>query len=305
MVTVFFDLKNAFDSVSHQHLLFKLAKVGIKGKMLKWIKEYLFERTYQIMIGDEKSDVRELKRGVPQGSNLSPILFNIMMADIPHSEDIHIMEYADDIAISIIANTVEEASNRAKAAIETLENWAKESELSFNPSKTKAMVFTKKMIMKDPLNGKQILPTLKVKGEEIEWTQEFRYLGVILDGPTLTWKNHIKNISKVCHERLNIFRALTGTSWGADRNLIITMYNAYIRSKITYGIIAVASASNTNLKILERIQNMALRIAIGARRTSPIAALEAEAGILPIRDHLKEISSRYYYKVKGAEILHK
>ena len=232
-----------------------------------------------MIVENEKSEPKNIKRGVPQGSNLSPILFNLMMADIPHSGNVLTMEYADDIAIAITAATIEEACAIARRTIRAFENWAKNSNLHFSPTKTKAMVFTKKTIQIDPTNDQQILPTLTVNGVDIEWKQELRYLGLTLDGPTLIWKQHINKIVKICTGRLNILRALTGTSWGADRNMILNMYKAFIRSKISYGITAVASASNTRLKKFERIQSAALRIVLGARKTSPIDSLQVEAGI--------------------------
>ena len=89
MVAVFFDLQQAFDNIYHEQMLLRLVKVGIKGRMLKWIKEFLQGRKYQIIVENEKSDQKDLKRGVPQGSNLSPILFNLMMADIPHTQQMY------------------------------------------------------------------------------------------------------------------------------------------------------------------------------------------------------------------------
>ena len=165
---------------------------------------------------------------MPQGSNLSPVLFNLMMADIPHSENVLTMEYADDIAIAITAATIEEACIIARRAIRVFENWARNSNLHFSPTKTNAMVFTKKTIQKDPINHQQILPTLTVNNVDIEWKQEVRYLGLTLDGPTLTWKQHVNKVTRICTGRLNILRALTGTSWGADRNTILNMYKAFI-----------------------------------------------------------------------------
>ena len=100
-ITVFFDLKQAFDSVSHEHLLFKLAKAGINGNMLSWIEEFLHNRQFQFLVGNSRSDPTPMKRGLPQGSTLSPTLFNVMISDIPHPIRTKVYEYADDIALSV------------------------------------------------------------------------------------------------------------------------------------------------------------------------------------------------------------
>ena len=299
-IIVFLDLKQAFDTVSHDHLLLKLAKSGIQGRLLRWIQEFLKNRTYEVLMDDQKSDTKQSKRGVPQGSILSPSTFALLMAEIPHLARVCTMEYADDVAMSITADTIQEAYDLTVNAINKLEEWAQKWELSFNPRKTKAMIFTKKRIPKDADN-QPVLPTLKLNGENIRWEKTFRYLGMKLDGPTLTWKHHIDDLRDKCAERLKILRALTGTSWGPDRTNILNLYKTYIRSKITYGAVALASASKTNLNRLEVIQSSAIRIAIGARKTSPNIALQVEAGLPPLREHIKELCCRYYFKLKAAD----
>ena len=91
-------------------------------------------------------------------------------------------------------------------------------------------------------------------------------------------------------------QALAGSTWGADRDLLTTLYKTYIRSKLTYGVAAVASTSNTYMNTLERIQNTAIRIIIGARKTSPITAIQVEADLPPLRMYCQELSCRHYFK---------
>ena len=76
---------------------------------------------------------------------------------------------------------------------------------------------------------------------------------------------------------------------------------AYIRPKITFGIAAVASASATRLEQLERIQNAAIRLALGARNTSPIVALQVEANLPPLVDYIQELCSRAYFRMSSQE----
>ena len=117
-------------------MLYKLAKIGIKGNMLRWIEEFLQNRTFQVLIGNTKSETITMTNGLPQGSTLSPTLFNVMMADIPHPLRIYIYEYADDIAIAITADDIQEA-------IRKIEEWAATWNLQFIQNKCKAMNFTK------------------------------------------------------------------------------------------------------------------------------------------------------------------
>ena len=295
-VAVFFDLKNAFDTINHEHILYKLANAGINGNMLRWIESFLKDRTYQVIVGNSKSERKLVKRGVPQGSCLSPTFFNIIMSDIIHPDTIIIGEYADDIAIIITEDTLEEAHSIAQATIQALENWAKTWSLVFNSTKTKSMCFTKKRIQ-EKLQDPNLI--LKVNNEEIEWVKTTKYLGATLDAPTLTWKKHHEDLAREAIQRLNIMRALSGTNWGANRELLINFYKAYIRSKLTYGAAATTSACQSRQMILERVQNAAMKVALGARKTTPIAAMQVEANLLPLQDHLKSHSLQYYHRKKA------
>ena len=128
-----------------------------------------------------------------------------------------------------------------------------------------------------------------------------QYLGVTLDAPTLTWKLHYEEMVSEGRKRVNIMRAISGTTWGANKELLLNFYQIYIRSKISYAIPATASACHSRKETLERIQSSALRVALGARRTTPITALQVEAAVIPLQDHFETLCLQYYYRMKSQE----
>ena len=130
-----------------------------------------------MLVEDKKSEKMEMKRGIPQGSCLSPTLFNVMVSDIPHFENITIAEFADDLAITITGGNMQDLTRNLNQAITELEQWANKWNLNFNPTKTKAMCFTKRRNLH--------LPRLKILNEEIEYVKKFKYLGMTLGAPTL------------------------------------------------------------------------------------------------------------------------
>ena len=81
---IFLDLKKAFDMVDHQILLSKLQAYGIRGLTLKWFTSYLEQRKQICMLNNFKSDTETICCGVPQGSNLGPLLFLIYINDFPN-----------------------------------------------------------------------------------------------------------------------------------------------------------------------------------------------------------------------------
>ena len=102
---IFYNFKKAFDTIYHNKLNIKLEKYGIKGKVLKWIIDFLSNRVQNVVINGKKSKTVEVTSGVPQGSVLGPILFLIFINDIPEVAQTPVRLFADDTkTFSVIKN---------------------------------------------------------------------------------------------------------------------------------------------------------------------------------------------------------
>nr|CAH7717681.1 unnamed protein product [Callosobruchus chinensis] len=113
----------------------------------------------------------------------------------------------------------------------------------------------------------------------------------------LTWKNHIKHLLQSCQKGINLLRCLTNRQWGAEGPTLLTVYRHLIRSMIDYGYIAYASAKQSLLKQLDTMHNSALRIILGAFRTTPIHSLYQESGEAPLYMRRQILSLSYATKL--------
>nr|VZH94590.1 unnamed protein product [Spirometra erinaceieuropaei] len=110
----YIDFKKAFDSVPHQRLLYKLSRIGVRGKLLKWIEDFLVGRSQTVRLGGQHSAEVTVTSGVSQGSLLGPILFLIYIDDCIHGLDCRIAMFADDIKLwTVIHNEDDEANLQA------------------------------------------------------------------------------------------------------------------------------------------------------------------------------------------------
>ena len=112
-------------------------------------------------------------------------------------------------------------------------------------------------------------PTLLLNGTPVPVVQETKFLGVVFDRK-LSFIPHIKHLKDKCTKALNLLRVLAHTSWGADQETLLHLYRSLIRSKLDYGWIVYLSARGSYLRMLDSIQNHALRLCLGAYRTSRI-----------------------------------
>ena len=141
-------------------------------------------------------------------------------------------------------------------------------------------------------------PEITLYGNLIPVVNEVKFLGVIFDSK-INFISHINQIRKRCMKTLNLLRVVSSMDWGADRQVLLRLYRSLIRSKLDYGCIVYGAARKSYLRRLDVVQNQALRICLGAFRTSPIDSLHVEANEVPICLRREKLSLQYAIKIKS------
>lgn len=142
---LFIDFTKAFDCLNHDILINKLSFYGIRGSPLSLMTSYLKYRTQCVCIGDQNSPSLPVRSGVPQGSILGPLLFNIYINDVVNIDlTPHYYIYADDSTLLFTGSDPDFLVLQCNNTLEKLHKWSKSNSIKINPLKTKAILFRPK-----------------------------------------------------------------------------------------------------------------------------------------------------------------
>ena len=181
-ISIFIDLKKAFDTIDHNILLDKLRNYGIRGIALQWIQSYHSNRSQFVTCNNTRSNFMDILCGVPQGSILGPLLFIIYINDIVNvSEKLKFILFADDTNVFFSSENKVNLKHDIEIELKKLVTWLEINKLTMNVSKTNYMIFRM---------GNIIDFELSIKNEKLTRLKSIKFLGLYFDDE-LNWKAHI------------------------------------------------------------------------------------------------------------------
>uniref|UniRef100_A0A803SZG5 Reverse transcriptase domain-containing protein n=1 Tax=Anolis carolinensis TaxID=28377 RepID=A0A803SZG5_ANOCA len=245
----YLDFSKAFDKVPHDLLANKLVKCGLGKTMVRWICNWLSKRTQRVLTNASSSSWKEVMSGVPQGSILGPVLFNIFINDLDEGLEGTIIKLAEDTKLEGIANTPEDRS-RIQNDHNRLERWAETNKMKFNRDQCKILHFGRKNEMQRYRMGDDAW--LNSSTCETD-------LGVLMDNKL----NMSLQCDAAAKKANGILACINRSIASRAREVMLPLYSALVRPHLEYCVQFWAPQLTGDVDKLESVQRRATKMIKG------------------------------------------
>lgn len=298
-VVVTLDVKNAFNTAKWGNIVNALSRLSIPTYLLAMVRDYFSNR---VLVYDTNVGIKEheVTGGVPQGSVLGPLLWNVMYDGVLRlslPERVKIIGFADDIALVIVAKTVDEAKTVTEGSVCVVRTWLASMGLTLAEQKTEAVLITSRK--------KTEYIRLHIGGCEINTKDSLKYLGVMIDN-RLSFRQHLEYVRVKAVDTCNALCRVMPNTRG-PKYLRRRILAGVVGSIILYAAPIWAESGTRNkycwTKIASVSRNAALRVCCAYRTVSDDAAFVI-AGIIPTdilaREAARIWSSRGQFQSQSA-----
>ena len=287
------DFSAAFDTINHEGLIFKLRSVGVGGKVLSILTEFLCDRQQRVLVDGCFSSYSEVHSGVPQGSVLGPLLFILYTSDMWNGISNKMLAFADDTSLYAhipSPSLRQEVGDSLVEDLNKIQSWCTQWDMKLNPSKSKDLIVSRSR------SNLPVHPVLSIDGILIDRVDNLKLLGVLLDSK-LTFEVHLRNVARALSQKLGILRK--SRKIYEDDVILRRCFFSFILPHFEYCSVAWSSAADSHLRLLDRAFNSIkflmpdLSVDINHRRT--VGALSVLYKIVSDLSHpLHRFLPRFY-----------
>ena len=276
------DLSKAFDCLLHDLLIAKLHAYGFEIDSLRLIYSYLVERKQRVKIDNEYSSWQEILFGVPQGSILGPLLFNIHMCDLFFAvKSIDIASYADDTTPYVSLEDTDLIIEKLEVKTNEILQWFDENAMKANADKCHLLITTNEE------------KHISIGGQKIQNSKSEKLLGVTIDNK-LSFTEHVRKICDKASQKLNALARLSSFMSLEKRRLIM---KAFVNSQFGYCPLIWMFHNRTLNNRINRIHERALRIVYQDKKSSFNELLRRDNTVTVHQRNLQVLATELY-KVK-------
>jgi hypothetical protein len=297
---IFIDIKKAFDRMDRDIVLDDLSSFGFSGNVLKAIRSLLCDNVYRVLFDNSVSSPYSTEAGCPQGSILSPLLWNFYFREVGSLFEPQMpFQFADDLALLSAERSHTLMISRLTAAFKKFNEWCYSKRIEVSPTKTKFMdvspTFKKRKIYTDAVIRYKCLLTGNIG--HLETVDYYKYLGITIDSK-FNFNNYVSIIVNEVRNRTNLIRRISKTVKLSRKN-IEKFYQGYVRGYLQYSSVLWNIFSSEQMKKIEAADRKGLSLCIGALLRTRNEEIERESTLQP----LSIISKRAQLRL-GCRILH-
>jgi ribonuclease P/MRP protein subunit RPP40 len=248
---ILMDLSKAFDCLPHRLLISKLHAYNVSNSACQLIAYYLCNRRQNVKIGNCKSSWRQTAKGVPQGSGLGPLIFNIFINDIfLFTKQCFMLNYADDNTNYACDANHEVVLSKLHIDANIAIQWFTDNYMQANPSKFQ-VIFLKPKKKLDPFPM-----SIDVSGKSIKRETSVKLLGIQIDS-RLNFNDHVTILCRKAARQLNCLKRVSKNLTSEVR---LKIYYSFIFSNFNFCPLVWHFCSKKSTQKLEKINERALRI---------------------------------------------
>ena len=299
-VSVYCDIEGAYDQLQNDKMSEALTVRGAWRNYVHWYEDFFWHRIITINHKGVEITVYPTQ-GAPQGGVGSPMLFNLLADELIKQvklvTGVNITMYADDACIFATGPDPKLCAAKVQQALDMAIAWGRDNALRFSPTKTKAMLITRK-------NKPQKPQKLNIDGFQLEYENEVKHLGLLVN-KKLKWNTHLN--WKVPQVKKCIMAHIKGTGkiWGYKPLLSTYVWRGIARPKLMYGSMIWYPALQKQDKInqIQKVQNLSFRVIAPYRQRTPIRGLQVLTYTPPIELYTQNLAIRSYLRTRSASNL--
>ena len=281
------DLSKAFDSISHSLLSSKLKAYGFTVNAVNLIHSYLCDTLQRVKIGNTYSHWKTIQHGVPQGSILGPLLFNLFINDLTYSVDdakIRLWLYADDTSLYLSQPNQDVLETRSQSKFYVLQSWFKCNYSSINESKNKVL----------PLGDNP--PYYELFADctrpALEVVHDIKLLGLTIDS-SLSFKAHIKSVCNKVDVKVSALRRVRKF---VPSEVMVNIYKALILPHLEYCALVLVGLSSGLSNKLELTNQYAIRTLLNMAKSTSHSDLLTYVGLKVLEHRRYSHALSLFYK---------